>query len=517
MNRSWRREKLPRWLGLWPLLCTVVALLLTACGGTNTAGEAAGTPLSSSSLQGSDPAGVHYLSMTDSVVPDPQDPGKKMLHVEVQVQADKPTSGVLAFLMIADPSTSVPWPRPAYANGSPAASAQKISLHQGANTISANFPLYVRKDGKPQEGQLNIQTGGFYDVEIFAGGAPPSTGVLPVASFQTSRTYQISDFGGPPATPTPTFVPTKGPSPVPTSSPYPTFTPGPTSTPTPTPTPVPPPFALGLLAIQTHDQLRGTVPGGLAGVGGTTVTPPTGDQFVVAIFVVRKDIPAASEAPLPKTLSIDNAGSWQDVTQHIVDSTGSLALELSPYGAVTIAYDPRTQTYRERVVVAQVWEIPASIPVNSAAVRLDNQPATAFPLANAAWVNPGYPYQLKQDLLLADYASVQVAAVTQTAPIATPGPAEVSEPAFKVQLVLKGSTAAPVTLRLQLLLENAQGLRTEAVCPVQQYKNLVAGTPYPFTCSISLPSGGKEQGFHLGVTGTINGSQIHMKWVTLPQ
>ena len=491
-------------------------LVLAACSGSSGTVARSGTPLPTSSIHGATLKGIHFLSMSGAVVPDPQDVGKKMLQVHIVVQSPKKESGVLAFLLIEDPSSGPPWPHPGYANGSPAASAEKMTLQQGTNTITVNFPLYAMKDGKPQSKVFNIQSGGFYDVEIFEGGAPASTAVRPVASFQTGRIYQLEDFGGPPPTPTPTLVPTVGPTPLPTSTPYPTSTPAATPVPTPTATPVPPPFAVGLLAIQTHRQLRGTVNSGLPGVGGVMLTPPPGQHFVVAIFVVRRNTSMTSRDPLPQTLSVPGVGSWKAVTDQLVKVSGSTAVTLAPYGPVVIAYDPANQAVQERQVAAQVWEVSDAVTVTVQHAEFDGQPASKYPLSAVSWVNPGFPYQMGQAIMLADYAQVRVVKVTKLPPTGTPQPAEETEPNLRVQFALSGSTAAPVTLRLRLFLEDAVGLRSTVDCPVQQYPDLVAGKTLAIACTLPFPSGTSGQGFHLGISGVINGSAILTQWVTLP-
>jgi hypothetical protein len=73
-----------------------------------------------------------------------------------------------------------------------------------------------------------------------------------------------------------------------------------------------------------------------------------------------------------------------------------------------------------------------------------------------------------------------------------------------------------LTLRLQLVLEDQQGLRSRVDCPVQTYPKLVLGSPQQFTCTVPFPPGGGQSGGHLGITGTVNGGAIATQWVTLP-
>lgn len=453
--------------------------------------------------------------MTNTLQADPMDPGKKLLSVTIHVHATEATSGVVGLAMIVDPSTAVPWPHPAYPGGSAASAVQQVKFGVGDGQISAQFPLRVRQNGKVAPNDYNIQSNGFYDVLIYGGGLPASTSAPPMAAFQTSRLYSLPDFGGPPATvtPVPTSTPAGTPVPTQTANPTPTF--APTSTPTPTATPLPPPFAVGLLGVQVHAQLQGSV-GALPGLGGTLITAPPGETFVVGVFVVRRDLPTSNVNPLPTKLTTANAGPWQPDNGTINSQTGNLLVTLPSYGPLTIVYDPRSQVEHERQVAAQIWLVPTSAAADPAALRFDGQPASAYPMSDVSWVDPGFPYHLKDVIALNAVSNVQVMQVQAVPNVAaTPTPGAGPQPGIQATLAITGSTTTPLTLHLALVLEDSQGLRSRADCPVQNYPKLTLGSPQQFACTVALPPSGTSSGLHLGITGTVNGDAIATQWIAL--
>ena len=493
----------------------IVVLLLAGC---NVPGTASVTSSSSqpATLTGATPPHLQFLDMADVLEADPADPGKQLLSVTIHVHTDTPSEGVIALEMIVDPGSAVPWPQPGYAGGSPATAVQRVKLAAGDGQIGGKFPLRARQAGKVEPNVYNIQSGGFYDVLIFGGGLPASTTAPTMAAFQTSRLYALTDFGGPPATqtPVPTATPAGTPLPVTTAYPSPTF--APTSTPQPTATPLPPPFAVGLLNVQVLDQLQGTV-GALTGSGGATITAPAGQRFVVAIFVVRRDLPTSAVNPLPTKLSTSGAGPWQPDNMQINGQTGSLEVLAPPYGFLTIVYDPRSQVEHERQVAAQVWLVPSADTANVGDFRFDGQPASAYPASAVTWVDPGFPYQLKASIKLNAVSNVQVMQVktVQQADV-TPVAGAAAGPGLQATLAITGSTSTPLTLHLELLLEDLHGLRSRVDCPTQTYPKLVLGSPQQFTCTVAYPAGGSQSGAHLGITGNVNGGAIATQWIALP-
>lgn len=496
-------------------LAVGVLLLLAGCKGIGTAATA-GSASQAVGPSGAPPPHLQFLDMADVPEDDPSDPGKKLLSVTIHVHTDSASEGIVALEMIVDPGSAVPWPHPAYAGGSPAAAVQQVKLAAGDGQITATFPLRERQDGKVELNLYNIQSGGFYDVLVFGGGLPAASSAPSIAAFQTSRLYALPDFGGPPATPTPVPTPTPAgtAAAVPTAHPSPTF--APTSTPEPTATPLPPPFAVGLLNVQVLSQLQGSV-GALAGSGGAAITAPAGQSFVVAIFVVRRDLPTATNNPLPVKLSTGNAGPWQPDNGQINSQTGSLQIAVPTYGPLSIVYDPRSQAEHERQVAVQVWLVPTADAGNVGDFRFDGQPAAAYPAAAVTWVDPGFPYQLKDSIKLNPVSNVQVMQVQTVQQAAgTPVAGAPAGPGLQATLAITGSTTTPLTLRLQLLLEDPHGLRSSAQCPVQTYPKLVLGSPQLFNCTAPFPPGGSQSGNHLGITGTVNGGAIATQWVTLP-
>jgi hypothetical protein len=254
----------------------------------------------------------------------------------------------------------------------------------------------------------------------------------------------------------------------------------------------------------------------MSGLGGVPISAPAGQTFVVAVFVVRRDLPTVNTSPLPTKLSAANAGPWQPDNGTLNAQTGSLQVMLPPYGPVTIVYDPRSQVEHERQVAAQVWLVPTADAANPAAFRFDGQPAAAFPMAAVSWVDPGYPYALKAPIKLNAVSNVQVMQVQSASQVGTPTPGAASQPGLVASLAITGSAPTPLTLHLALVLENAQGLRSRADCPTQNYPKLILGSPQQFTCSVPLPPGGTAGGLHLGVTGTVNGDAIATQWIALP-
>lgn len=503
----------------WSPFLTLGLVLVLAAGCAAPLGQpSANATAAPVGLQGDAPQQVQYLAMTDAVQPDPGDPGKQLLQITVHVHADQATSGVLGFLLVGDPGTAPKWPHPAYANGSPDQDAQQVKLAAGDGEITAKFPLRMRQDGKVQPNDYNLQSGGFYDIAIYGGGLPASPTAPPAASFQTNRQYALTDFGGPPATITPTPLPTPISTVTGSTTFAPTPTEGPTSTPAPTPTPLPPPFEVGLLNVQALPQLTGSV-GAVPGVGGATITAPAGQVYVVAVFVVRRDLEAVNTNPLPTQLSAGSGGPWKPQNSTINAKTGSLIVNVPPYGPLTIVYDPRNQQLFQRQVAAMVWLAPTAAVSDLGALRFDGQPAAHYPMSSVGWVDPGFPYHLKEDITLSDAASLQVlsAAPTQIAP-PTPGPGASPAPAtagLKVTMAVSGDRVLPIVLRLRLLLQDSDGLQSQADCPIQNYDKLVKGQPKQLTCDVPLPAGTKGKGYHLGVTGTINGIAIPTAWVDL--
>jgi len=494
------------------VLIVLLSVLLIGCQSTTGGPPPSGTVLPVG-LQGQPPDHVHYLSMADALEPDPLDQGKQMLSVTIHLHADSATQGVFAFQMTADPATGPTWPYPAYAGGSPDAAGQQVNLPAGDDQVVAKFPLRVRVGGKVQPNTYNIQSGGFYDVAIYAGGLPTTPANDPVALFQTSRLYALPDFGGPPPTrtPVPTATPAGLASPNATVRPTPTF--APTSTPEPTATPLPPPFAVGLLAVQEADQLSGSVIA-VAGVGGATITAPPGQKFVVALFVVRRDSPTDSTNAVPAELSVPNGGSWKPDNKTINAQTGSLFVTLPTYGPVGIVYDPRSHPFHERRVAAQIWLAPAGAVTNPDALRFDGQPASAYPMSSVTWVDPGFPYHLKDQVPLSSLASVQPLSAEPVAAIGTPTPGA-AQPGLKISFDVNGSSSVPVVIQLRLIVEDQDGLRAQTDCPVQNYPKLVLGQAVPFSCAAALPPDGTHQGYHLGITGVIEGNAVPVQWVDL--
>lgn len=495
-------------------LALVLLLLLGGCASAKP--TAAATSPQPTGPTAAAPQNLHFLDMADTLEADPGDPGKKLLSVTIHVHADSATQGVVALEMIVDPSSAVPWPHPAYAGGSPTSSVQHLKLAAGDGQINGKFPLRLRQNGKVEPSGYNIQSGGFYDVLIYGGGLPASATAPTMAGFQTSRLYSLPDFGGPPATPTPVPTPTPAGAAVAAATAYPTATTAPTSTPVPTATPLPPPFAVGLLDVKTATQLEGTV-GALPGAGGATASAPAGQTFVVGVFVVRRDLPTSSVNPLPTKLSTGSAGPWQPDNQQINSQTGSLQVTVPPYGPLTIVYDPRNQPDHERQVAAEVWLIPTADAANPGAFRFDGQAAGAYPMSAVSWVNPGFPYKLKDSIPLNSVSNVQVMQVKTVQQSAAPaGGATSTQPALQASIAITGSTTTPLALHLQLVLEDPHGLRASADCPVQNYAKLALGSPQQFTCTVPFPAGGSQGGDHLGVTGSVNGDAIPAQWVTLP-
>jgi hypothetical protein len=498
------------------LPCTLMAALsLAACAGLGStpATSSAGQPAAAS---GAAPPHLQFLDMADTLQADPVDAGKKLLSVSIHVRTASASTGIIALEMIVDPGSAAPWPRPAYAGGSPAAAVQQVKLAAGDGQITAEFPLRTRLNGKVQPDVYNIQSGGFYDVLIFGGGLPASANAPTMAAFQTSRLYALPDFGGPPATPTPvpTATPAGSPQPVATLYPSPTF--APTSTPQPTATPLPPPFAVGLLNVQVLGQLQGTV-GALPGSGSVPIAAPAGQRFVVAVFVVRRDLPTSGVNPLPVKLSTAHAGPWQPDNAQINSQTGSLQVAVPPYGPLTIVYDPRSQADHERQVAAQIWLVPAADAASVGDLRFDGQPASAYPATAVTWVDPGFPYHLKDTIKLDAVSNIQVMQVkTVQLAAGTPVPGAPAGPGLQATLAITGATTTPLTLNLQLQLEDQQGLRSRVDCPTQTYPKLVLGSPQQFACTVPFPAGGSPNGGHLGVTGTVNGGAIATQWVALP-
>lgn len=493
----------------------ITALLLAGCAGLGAASSTsgAGQPAGPS---GSAPPHLQFLDMTDTVQSDPVDAGKKLLSVSIHVRTASASTGVIALEMIVDPGSAAPWPRPAYAGGSPATAAQEVKLAAGDGQITAQFPLRARQNGKVEPTLYNIQSGGFYDVLIFGGGLPASADAPTMAAFQTSRLYALPDFGGPPPTqtPVPTATPAGSPQPVATLYPSPTF--APTSTPQPTATPLPPPFAVGLLKVQILDELQGTV-GALNGSGSVPIAAAPGQRFVVAVFVVRRDLPTSGVSPVPVKLSTSHAGPWQPDNAQINSQTGSLQVAVPPYGPVTIVYDPRSQMEHERQLAAQVWVVPAADAASVSDLRFDGQPASTYPAAAVTWVNPGFPYHLKDTIKLNAVSTIQVMQVKTVQQAArTPVPGAPAGSGLQATLAITGATTTPLTLNLQLQFEDAQGLRSRVACPTQTYPKLVLGSPQQFTCTVPYPPGGSPNGGHLGVTGTVNGGAIATQWVALP-
>jgi hypothetical protein len=492
-----------------------IMVLLAGCASIGPGSSAAGSSQAAGPA-GTAPPHVQFLDMADTLENDPADPGKKLLSVTIHVHTDSASEGVVALEMIVDPGSAVPWPHPAHPGGNAADATQQVKLAAGDGQISAKFPLRARQGSKVEDNVYNIQSGGFYDVLVFGGGLPATPSAPTLAAFQTARLYSLPDFGGPPPTQTPVPTPTPAGTPAAVPKAYPTPTFAPTSTPQPTPTPLPPPFTVGLLNVQVLNQLHGTV-GALPGSTGATITAPAGQSFVVAVFVVRRDLPTASNNPLPVKLSAGNAGPWQPDNSQINSQTGSLQITVPKYGPITIVYDPRSQAEHERQVAAQVWLAPTGDTTNVGDFRFDDQPASAYPPAAVTWVDPGFPYQLKQPIKLNAVSDIQVMQV-KTVPQAdvTPVAGGTAGPGLQASLAITGASTTSLTLRLQLVLEDSQGLRSRVDCPVQTYPKLVLGSPQQFTCTVPFPPGGSRSDGHLGVTGTVNGGAIATQWVTLP-
>ncbi len=483
---------------------------------------ASGTPMPQS-ITGPVPANVLYLSMSSSQQADPADPGKQELVVVVHTQVQAATSGVLAFSMVADPGSGAVWPYPAYPGGDPSKAGQQVDLQPGTHDVSATFPLRVRKGGQVQANTYNIQSGGFYDVSIWGGGLPQTAAADPVASFQTIKKYALPDFGGPPPTITPTPIPTPTPALPPTTTAAPTATPYPTLVPSATPTALPPPFAVSLLKTVVTTGLDGTV-GAVPGIGDVHQDAPAGQTFVVAIFVVRRDLELVNDNPLPVALSQPGGATWQPINQSFNATTGCLAVFVQPFGLVSIVYDPRNQTLSQRKVAALVWQVPTTAVQDTSTLLFNGKPAAAYPASQTSWVQQGVNWQLGDAIAINSFATISVKSAQRVDSVtagATPVPQGVATPVpgpgFKVTLEVDGLTSVPLTLRLSLVTEDSLGLEGSVDCNPQTFDKLVAGSPQTFACLVPLPQGTSGSGYHLGLQGTILGSAIPTQWVDLKQ